>query len=103
MISFLGASLVKSNLFKQTFKKSLETLVKYQSELGQIPNNVDIFSDSKTKNGVSFATIDSSLWFIIGEYIYVLRYKDKRLFKKHKKNIEKALLWVKYQDAGEDS
>ena len=102
MISFLGASLVKSNLFKQTFKKSLETLVKYQSELGQIPNNVDIFSDSKTKNGVSFATIDSSLWFIIGEYVYYLRYKDKSLLKKHKENIRKALLWIKYQDAGED-
>ncbi|MBI2499046.1 hypothetical protein HYV88_02290 [Candidatus Woesearchaeota archaeon] len=102
MISFLGASLVKNDTFKKTFKKSLETLAKYQSELGQIPNNVDIFSDSKTKNGVSFATIDSSLWFIIGEYVYYLRYKDKSLLKKYKENIRKALLWVKYQDAGED-
>ncbi len=103
VISFLGVSLLKNNLFKETFRKSLDTLKKYQSKLGQIPNNVDIFKDSRTRSGVSFATIDSSLWFIIGEYNYMNRYKDKKLFNRHKKNIEKALLWIKYQDAGEDS
>jgi len=101
MISFLGISLLDKK-FKRTFEKTLITLSKYQSKLGQIPNNVDIFKDSKTKEGVSYATIDSSLWYIIGHYVFASRYKDKKLLKRFKKNIDRALLWVKYQDAGED-
>ncbi|MEK6934986.1 MAG: glycoside hydrolase 100 family protein [Nanoarchaeota archaeon] len=101
IISFLGASLI-DNKFKKAFEKTLVTLSRYQSKLGQIPNNVDIFSDSKTKNGISYATIDSSLWYIIGHYLYASRYKDNRLLRRYRDNIDRALLWVKYQDAGED-
>lgn len=98
MITSLGASLVNKPEFKDAFKKSLNTLTEKQSELGQIPNAVHI-KDKKA----DFASIDSSLWFIIGEYIYAERFKDKSLLKKHKKNIEKAFLWLRYQDFGEDS
>ena len=98
MISFLGASLAKGNLFKDTFRQSLITLSKNQSQNGQIPNAVDKFS--KRKRHVDFASIDSSLWYAIGHYIYRKRY-DASLFKKYKKNIEKALAWLKYQDTGE--
>src|SRR3989338_1579633 len=99
MISFLGASLVKSQLFKNTFKQSLIVLAKNQSKNGQIPNAVDKFSDRKKH--VDFASIDSTLWYIIGHYVYRKRYNDNSLFKKYKKNVERALLWLKHQDAGE--
>ena len=68
MISFLGASLVKSTLLKNTFKQSLVILADNQSRNGQIPNAVDKFS--KRKKHVDFASIDSSLWYIIGHCIY---------------------------------
>ena len=99
MISFLGASLVKESLFKNTFRQSLITLAKNQSKTGQIPNAVDKFSDRKPH--VDFASIDSSLWYIIGHYIYRKRCNDNSLFKKYKKNIEKTLLWLRCQDTGE--
>jgi len=97
MITSLGASLVPKKEFKEAFKKSLITLSKKQSELGQIPNAVHI-----NNLKADFASIDSSLWFIIGEFIYAKRYNDKSLLNKHKKNIQKAFLWLRYQDFGED-
>src|SRR3989338_7915312 len=100
MIAFLGASLVKNSQFKECFKKTLAALSKYQSELGEIPNNIDLWSSRKKK--VTFASIDSSLWYIIGHYVYAKRYNDNSLLKRYRKNINKALLWVEYQDAGND-
>ncbi len=99
MISFLGASLIKDTLFKSTFKKSLILLANNQSKNGQIPNCVDKFSNRKSH--VDYASIDSTLWYIIGHYIYKKRYNDSSLFKKYKKSIEKALCWLECQDIGE--
>lgn len=100
MISFLGASLVKYEPFKECFKKTLMNLSKYQDKLGEIPNNIDIWERRKHK--VTFASIDSSLWYIIGMWLYAKRYNDKSLLREYKKNIDKALLWMDYQDAGKD-
>lgn len=100
MITSLGASLVKDNVFKKTYKQSIITLAKHQSELGQIPNAVDIFS--KRKPHVDFQSIDSTLWYIVGQYTYKERYKDNSLFKTYKDSIQKALTWIRYQDKGED-
>src|SRR3989344_9377537 len=99
MISFLGASLVKDSLFRNTFRQSIITLAMNQSPNGQIPNAVDKFS--KRKPHVDFASIDSSLWYIIGHYTYKKRYNDNSLLKKYKKNIEKTLMWLRCQDTGE--
>ncbi|MBU0894510.1 MAG: hypothetical protein KKF48_00950 [Nanoarchaeota archaeon] len=99
-ISLIGASTEKNDLFKGQFKKSLETLKKHQSKLGQIPNAVLKFNRKNPQ--VDFKSIDSSLWFIIGHYIYKEKYKDAGLFRKHKSAIKKAILWVKNRDVGED-
>jgi len=98
MITSLGASLIPKKEFKEAFKKSLITLANKQSELGQIPNAVHV-----NNLKADFASIDSNLWFIIGEYVYAKRYNDKSLLRRHKKNIDKAFLWLKYQDFGEDA
>lgn len=102
-ISFIGGSLVNGKdgeLFRKTFRKSLEVLGNNQSPKGQIPNSVHDFQ--KKRPYVDFSTIDSSLWYIIGHFIYKKRYNDASLFKKYKKTIERALNWLKYQDFGED-
>lgn len=98
MIISLGASLL-GNKYKNTFKQSLMTLADYQSKNGQIPNAVDKYS--LRKGHVDYASIDSSNWFIIGEYIYKKRYNDSSLLKKHKKQIDKAINWLSCQDYGE--
>lgn len=100
MISMIGASLHKDPLFKETFKQSIITLSKDQSKHGQIPNAVDRFS--KRKPHTDFASIDSSLWYIIGHYVYKKRYNDSSLFNRYKKNIQKALTWLDFQDFGEN-
>lgn len=97
MITSLGASLLPE--FKEVFKSSIKTLAKNQSKNGQIPNAVDKWS--KRKPHIDFKTIDSSLWFIIGNYIYKNRF-NKKLFKKYKENIEKTLIWLRCQDLGEN-
>ncbi|MFH1425691.1 MAG: amylo-alpha-1,6-glucosidase [archaeon] len=99
MITLLGASL--TGKYREQFEKSLVTLAKHQDSLGQIPNEVDKF-DKTRKPNVSFATIDSTLWFIIGSYVYAQRYGNRSLIRKHKKNIERAFLWLLYQDTGKD-
>jgi len=98
MISLIGASLEKE--FKTVFKNSLITLAKNQGKTGQIPNAVDKFS--KRKPHVDFQSVDSSLWYIIGHYLYKKRYNDSSLFRKYKKSIEKALTWLSCQDIGEN-
>ncbi|MDP2910706.1 MAG: glycoside hydrolase 100 family protein [bacterium] len=100
MITSLGACLIDKK-FKTPFKKSLELLSKHQSQLGQIPNAVGDYNfDRKSK--VTFNTIDSTLWYLIGHYAYSQSYKDKTLLKKYEKNIDQAFLWLSYQDPNED-
>ena len=101
MIISLGASLIGDNKLKETFKKSLITLAENQSPKGQIPNAVDKYSNRK--HHVDFMSIDSSLWFIIGHYNYMNKFKDNSLFNKYEKNIGRVFDWLAYQDTGEDS
>ena len=102
MISLIGASSGKDNngFIKEQFKKSLITLGKHQSEHGQIPNAVLKFDGKKPQ--VDYLSIDSSLWFVIGHYVYKKKYGSS-LFKKYKKEIEKAVTWLSCQDMGEDA
>jgi len=97
MISFMGASLYKDDAIQKCYKTTLATFSKNQHKQGQIPNCVDF-----EKHLVTFGTIDSSLWYIIGQYNYAFNYKDRSLLKKYKKNIDKTLVWLQYQDAGND-
>jgi len=96
----LGASLL-GNEFQKTFSDSLKTLENHKSSKGQIPNAV-LFSGSNSNAKVSqvdYKSIDSSLWFIIGNYYYKERFGK---FPCDKKEIEKVYLWLSYQDMGND-
>ncbi len=97
-VSMIGASLHTAE-FKKAFSKSLETLASRQSANGQIPNAVDFIGS--IDKPATFATIDSSLWFIIGHHFYRKKF-GPALWKKRAKKISAALKWVQYQDAGED-
>lgn len=99
MITSLGASLVGKK-FKAPFQKSLELLAKHQSLLGQIPNAVGTYNIDR-RSDVTYNTIDSTLWYIIGHFVYAKAYREKILLKRYKKSIDKAYLWLRYQDPNE--
>ncbi len=100
MITSLGASLTGEE-FKNAIKNSLDLLSKNQSENGLIPNCVGSWNEDR-KSEVTFNSIDAPQWYIIGHYVYASAYKDTSLIEKHKKNIARALVWLRYQDPNED-
>jgi len=101
MIGLLGSSCYDfEGEFKIQFATTLNTLAKYQSECGQIPNAVDLYTERPKK--VTFATIDSTLWYLVGLQFYKANYRDGRLFARHRKNVKKAFQWLRCQDSGED-
>ncbi len=99
MTASLGASLVKDESLKRSFLASINTLGKNQSPNGQIPNCVDKWEDRTAH--VDFKTVDSSMWFIIGNHVYSRRYNDRGILRKNRKWIDKALKWLACQDTGE--
>lgn len=101
MIMSLGASLIDDKNLKETIKRSIVTLAENQSEKGQIPNAVDKFVNTR-KHHVDYMSLDSSLWFLIANYNYKLRYKDNSLFNSYRKNMDKILYWLSCLDTGED-
>ncbi len=100
MITSLGACLV-DNKFKKPFRDSLNLLAEHQTELGLIPNCVGSYNTER-RSDITFNSIDAPLWYIIGHYVYALSYRDLTLLKKHKRNIVKAVVWLRYQDPNED-
>jgi len=100
MITSLGASLLKTK-FKKTFRDSLNLLAKWQTTNGQIPNCVGSYNLDR-RSDKTYNSIDSSLWFIIGHFVYATAYKDHKILESHKNNIARALTWLKYQDPNED-
>lgn len=100
MITTLGASILGAQ-FQAAARRSLETLSSNQSPRGQIPNAVGDYNVER-KSKVTFNSIDSSLWYVIGHHAYAQAYRDTSLLRKNRKNIERALLWLEYQDPNED-
>ncbi len=101
MIGLIGTSCYdKEKEFKIQFATTLNTLAKYQSKHGQIPNAVDLFGDRPKQ--VTFATMDSSLWYLWGLQFYKHNYNGRRLFSRHRRHAKRAFEWLGSQDAGED-
>lgn len=100
MITSIGAAL-EGKIFRASFAKSLVTLAKNQSSLGQIPNAVGDFNIER-RSDVTFNTIDSTLWYLIGHYVYARQYHDSSLLKKYQPSLKKAHVWLSYQDPNED-
>ncbi len=96
MITSIGASLV-GDQFKNVIAKSISLLAKNQAEMGQIPNCIGSYNLDR-KSAVTFNSVDSSLWFIIGNFVYAENFKDRSLLKKYSKQLIKTLWWLRAQD-----
>ena len=76
----------------ETFKSTLETLAKYQHEIGTIPSNVLIGTDKiDVSYGGLAGRVDAVTWFVIGVCQYAFLRKDDSFVKKYEIEIEKAL------------
>ena len=118
MIGGLGLLLCQNPEALQIHRRSLDTLRKYQSELGRIAHNVglanvadpaliahggklegvegDVILDT-THSGC----VDNNLWYIIGHYYYYRILGDTDYLREVWSSLERALLWLRYQDANE--
>lgn len=99
MTMTLGAVLVDDR-YKSVIKKSLDLLAKNQSYLGQIPNCVGSYNLDR-QSDVTFNTVDSNLWYILGLLIYSSVFDDKDFYQKHQRQLTLALIWLAYQDPDE--
>jgi len=102
MTGLIGASTMDAEgEFRRQFKITLETLRKNQSRSGQIPNCVDRWDENRPKKA-TFATIDSTLWYLLGIKAFAANYKEPRILREFGKSIGAAFCWLRCQDAGED-
>ncbi|RLC38862.1 glycoside hydrolase [Candidatus Falkowbacteria bacterium] len=77
-------------------KKSLISLAKYQTKLGEIPYSI---APNKGKSLFYYlGSIDSTLWWLIAMDFYYKYSGDKKLRAELEHNINKALKWLFYQD-----
>ena len=77
----------------ETFKNTLNTLAKYQHQIGTIPSNVLISDDKiEVSYGGLAGRVDAVTWYIIGVCQYSFYTNDLDFIEKHKKNIDKCLL-----------
>lgn len=98
LISSLGGLVSGEERFIKQWLKSMDTLMDRQSPSGQIPNCVDTFVPTRPRL-IAFGAADASLWFNI-----TLGYAEKLIGERPEfhEAADKALLWLKYQDAHEE-
>ncbi|MHB0999027.1 MAG: amylo-alpha-1,6-glucosidase [Armatimonadota bacterium] len=98
LIASLGGLVSGEECFLRQWQKSMDTLMDRQSPSGQIPNCVDTFVPSRPRI-IAFGAADASLWFVL-----TLTYAERLFgeFPEFHEAAQRALVWLKYQDAHED-
>jgi hypothetical protein len=99
MITFLGASVTGAPEFLAAGRASLETMARHQSRRGLIQLNVNPkTSYVSTENA---GAVDGNLWYILGHYLHFQLTGDHNFLLQHWPSIDKALIWLEYQDMNE--
>ncbi|CAN5611190.1 hypothetical protein BH24DEI1_BH24DEI1_20610 [soil metagenome] len=96
MITALGALATGDGALAAGVRASLETLASKQTELGMIHLNVDTRTGEVTTENAG--AVDANLWFILGHYAYYLSVRDEGFLRAAWPGLERALLWLRYQD-----
>ncbi|HEU5011416.1 MAG TPA: glycoside hydrolase 100 family protein [Roseiflexaceae bacterium] len=98
-IIFLGAVASGEPELIDAGRAALETLGSYQSPRGLVPLNVN--PDSGYISTENAGAADSNLWFILSHYLLFRTTGDVEFLRKHWPAINRALLWLEYQDMNE--
>ncbi|MEN6410445.1 MAG: glycoside hydrolase 100 family protein [Anaerolineaceae bacterium] len=99
MITFLGAAASGDSELIAAGKASLETMIQYQSRCGLIQLNVN--TDTGYVSTENAGALDPNLWFILGSYLYFQLTGDRAFISKHWEHIDRARIWLLYQDMNE--
>lgn len=94
MITLLGAVASGNPALITAARASLDTLRQYQTDLGLIPNNVDVENNEPQYR----AYMDGTLWYVIGSYYYFKKTGDRNFLKKSAQSINLAVRWLAHQD-----
>src|SRR5512146_1505261 len=95
VITSLGALFSPGH--EMCLRVSLHTLAGQQSELGAIPNNVSVATGRLDHTNAG--SVDSNLWFILGHAFQHRTCPDLEFLRAEWPALEKALLWLRYQDS----
>ncbi len=98
-ITSLGAAATGDPVLMAAFRASLDTLTAHQSALGLIPLNVGV--EARTVSTENAGAIDSNLWYILASYLYIRVTRDDDYLLSRWPAIQRALLWLRYQDMNE--
>ncbi|TEU15716.1 MAG: glycogen debranching protein [Anaerolineales bacterium] len=95
VITSLGA--ISTPGHEDCLRTSLQTLAGQQSDLGAIPNNVSVATGRLDHTNAG--SVDSNLWYIVGHYVNHRMTGDTGFLRAHWPSLERALLWLRYQDS----
>jgi hypothetical protein len=120
MICGLGLWLTHDPAGRAIHARSLETLRRFQSPLGKIPHNVGMTGISDPaliahggtlgqpvgenialEDTIHAGCVDGNLWYIIGQYYDFSLRREIDSLRAAWPSLEKALLWLRYQDSNE--
>ncbi len=120
MICGLGLWLAESPEGAAIHQRSLATLRKFQSGLGKIPHNVGMTNlpdpaliahggslqipendGQAVEDTIHAGCVDGNLWYILGQYYDFMWRRDEAELAAARPSLEKALLWLRYQDSNE--
>lgn len=80
-------------------RASLDTLTAHQSKLGLIPLNVAVETGQvSTENA---GAVDANLWYILAQWLLVQTTGDHAALARDWPAVQRALLWLRYQDMNE--
>lgn len=99
VVIFLGAAATGDPDLLYSGRAALETMSAHQSRLGLIQLNVN--PDTGYISTENAGAVDSNLWYILGHYLYFHLSGDREFLAHHWSTLDRALLWLDYQDMNE--
>jgi len=124
MICGLGLLLCADSEGAAIQRRSLDTLRRFQTPLGNVPHNVGLAGVTDpalvahggrlaatgdgaaarrvaVRDTIHAGCVDNSLWYIVGHYYTYMLAGDRALLAEVWESLERALLWLRYQDSNE--
>jgi len=99
IITFLGAACTGEADLLAAGRASLETMSRHQSPRGLIQLNVN--PDTGYVSTENAGAVDANLWYILGHYLHFQLTGDTDFLQRHWRTIDRALVWLEYQDMNE--
>lgn len=99
MVIYLGAAATGDPALLAAGRASLETMSAHQSQRGMIQLNVN--PDTGYISTENAGAADANLWYVLGHYLHFQLTRDGDFLLRHWPSIERAMVWLEYQDMNE--